>query len=380
MARWWAQAQMTAKTCRSEPSLTEGPVVCQRLRPFSFHPSAPTDQEFSIMASNSATRRVSSFTDLKVVYAEMTATPEFQAAFGDPLGLSIVEPGEQPGEYEMPEPFAAQAECGGIIATIFDLFTGTRLEPLAAEIAWGFVNSFHFVAGKLERREDSFAAEVGDLARNPDMSEIYNNELEEKQLLCQSVAEQREAIECMRDYAAEMYRAQSGWPWSPARGSKASSASSASQIAAIDFLRARELATREKHLPRGPIVVFSGPAVWHDWEALWAKLDEIKLRVPHMTLVTTGQRKGADAIAAAWAARAENNVPLVAYGLYGNGRKTAFTRNRKLAELKPVEALLCEGSGLQANLYQTLRQANGPIHAFRKVDQTSDTAVRRMRA
>jgi ketopantoate hydroxymethyltransferase len=97
-----------------------------------------------------------------------------------------------------------------------------------------------------------------------------------------------------------------------------------------------------------------------------------------MSLVTTGQRKGADAIAAAWAAR--NSVPLVAFGLYGSGRKTAFTRNRKLAELKPVEAVLCEGSGLQANLYQTLKQAGVPIHAFRKADQVADTAVRRMRA
>ena len=332
------------------------------------------------MASSPTPRSVASFPDLKDLYAEMTATPEFHAAFGDPLALSIVELGEQPGEYEMPEPFAAQAECGGIVAALFDLFTGTRLEPLAAEIAWGFVNSFHFVAGKLERREDALAAEVGDLARHPDMSEIYNSELEEKQLLCQSTAEQRGAIECMRDYAAEMYRAQSGWPWSPARGSRASSASSASQIAALDFLRARELESREKHLPRGPIVVFSGPAQWHDWEALWGKLDEIKARVPHMTLVTTGQRKGADAIAAAWAARSENSVPLVAYGLYGNSRKAPFTRNRKLAELKPVEALLCEGSGLQANLYQVLHRAGVPIHAFSKTDQTPDSAVRRMRA
>jgi hypothetical protein len=332
------------------------------------------------MASSPAARSVSSFPDLKDLYAEMTATPEFEAAFGDPLAISIVEPGDQPGEHEMPEPFAAQAECGGIVATIFDLFAGTRLEPLAAEIAWGFVNSFHFVAGKLERREDALALELGEMARHPDMSEVYTNELEEKQLCCQSLAEQRAAIECMRDFAAEMYRVQSGWPWSAARGSLASSASSASQIAALDFLRARELAAREKHLPQGPIVVFSGPAQWHDWEMLWAKLDEIKARIPHMTLVTTGQRKGADAIAAAWAARSENSVPLVAYGLYGNGRKTAFTRNRKLAELKPVEALLCEGSGLQANLYQTLRQANVPIHAFRKADQVADSAVRRMRA
>lgn len=110
------------------------------------------------------------------------------------------------------------------------------------------------------------------------------------------------------------------------------------------------------------------------------RLDEIKARVPHMTLVTTGQRKGADAIAAAWAARPGTNVPVVAYGLYGSGRKVAFTRNRKLAELKPVEAVLCEGSGLQANLYQLLRQAGVPIHAFKKSEQAQAApALPRMR-
>lgn len=321
--------------------------------------------------------RVDRFEELKTLYAEAVATPEFQAAFGDPMPLSIVAPGEVPAELEMPDPFAAQAECGGIIAAIFDLFAGTRLEALAPEIAWGLVNSFHFVAGKLERREDCLAVELGEMARAPDMSEVYATELEEKQLLCQTVAEQRAAVECMRDYAAEMYRVQSGWPWSPARGTKASSATSASQIAALDFLRARQLAARERQAPQGPLVVLSGPAIWHDWQPIWARLDEIKARVPHMILVTTGQRKGADAIAAAWAARPEVSVPLVAYGLYGTGRKTAFTRNRKLAELKPVEAILCEGSGLQANLYQVLREAGVPIHAFKRADQAPDQPLRR---
>jgi hypothetical protein len=41
--------------------------------------------------------------------------------------------------------------------------------------------------------------------------------------------------------------------------------------------------------------------------------------------------------------------------------------------LKPVEALLCEGSGLQANLYQLLRKEGVPIHAFRKADQAIDS-------
>ena len=95
-----------------------------------------------------------------------------------------------------------------------------------------------------------------------------------------------------------------------------------------------------------------------------------------MTLVTTGQRKGADAIAAAWAARPGTDVPLVAYGLYGSGRKAAFTPNRNLVGLKRVVAILCEGSGLQANLYQLLHQAGVPIHAFRKAEQGADAQRR----
>lgn len=311
------------------------------------------------------------FADLGELYRDMTATPEFRAIFGEPLGLTIAGPGEAPTEQEMPEPLAVQADCGGVIACMFDLLADTRLEPLAAEITWGFVNSFHFVAGKLERREDGLAQELRELVRVPDMSESYIREVEETQLRCRTVAEQREAVETMRDFAAETYRALSGWPWSPARGSKPL-ATSASHVDALDFLRARALAARERHLPQGPIVVFSGPSVWHDHKLVWERLDAIHARVPTMTLVTTGQRKGADAIAAAWAAQPDKRVPLVAYGLYGTGAKVAFTRNRKLLELKPIEAVLCEGSGLQANLYQLLRQAGIPIHAFRKGDQCAD--------
>ncbi|MDE1918836.1 MAG: DUF2493 domain-containing protein [Sphingomonadales bacterium] len=322
--------------------------------------------------------RVSSFADLPTLFKAITASPDFQRAFGDPIPLSIVEPGEETGEHTMPEPLAAQAECGAIIATIFDLFAGTRLEPLAAEIAWGFVNSFHFVAGKLERREEILTDDIRQLARSPDLSEVYNRELEEKQLLCQSTTEQRDAVECMRDYAAEMYRAQSGWPWSPSRGSRTSSASTATQIAVQDFLRERALERRERFVPQGPIVIASGHAEWHDWQQVWARLDAIRERIPHMMLVSTAQRKGFDAIVAAWAA--SHGVALVAYTLSGSGRAAPFARNRKLVELKPVEAVLGEGSGIQANLYQALRKAGVPIHAFRKADQAASTTMPRITA
>lgn len=316
------------------------------------------------MTKKSAKKTVSTFADLPELIAEETATPAFEASFGDPLPLSIIEPGDEPGEHEMPEPFTAQKVCGELITSLYCLLTDTRLDPLAPQIAWGIVNSFHFVAGTVERQEDRLADKIRDMTRRMEPGEVFNKDLEDTQLQCRSLAEQRAAIETLRDYAAAMYRACWRRAWTPTKGSKASSVTTASYINALDFLQERALAKREKHQPQGPVVIFSGPAVWEEWQPLWAKLSEVKARVPHMTLVTTGQRKGADAIAAAWAAR--EGVPVVAYGLYGGGRKAPYQRNRKMGELEPVEAVLCEGSGIQANLYQTMRKQGVPIHAFRK--------------
>ena len=322
------------------------------------------------MTKETTFRRLSSFTDLGEAYREATATPEFQAAFGDVNAVSFIDSRETTGEIEraeleMPEPMQAQHDCAAIIATVFDLFRSTRLEASAQAIAWGIVNSFHYEAGKIEREEDGVAHELAKKLADPEPGEIYNLEVEELQGRAQTLAEQRAALECMRDYAACVYRVETGRAWTPARGSRVSSATTASQIAAADFLKARATAHREQRNPTGPLVVFSGGQEWHDWEALYERLDLIKQQVPHMTLCTTAQRKGADAIAAAWAG--SRGVPLVAFvpetGRYG--RRAGFVRNEKLASLRPVQAIVCQGSGLQSNLLDVLKKANVPTHAFR---------------
>jgi len=324
------------------------------------------------MSSNAAANRTySRFADLGEVYAQMTATPEFQAAFGDVGALSIVEGNPDPQELDMPDPMQAQADCAAILATLFDLLTDTRLEPCAQPIAWGIVNSFHHEAQKLARVEDGLALELRGWLRAETIGEVSASRIEDLQLKCRTVQEQARAIETMRDHAAEVYRAYSGFPWSAARGSKVSKTTTASQIAAADFLRERALEARERTMPAGPIVVFSGGQEWHDWRMIWGRLDEIKARVPHMTLCTTAQRKGADAIAAAWAAEA--GVPLVAFTPDSRlGRRAGFLRNEKLASLRPVEAIVCQGSGLQANLLDVLKRASVPTHAFKTTSQRPD--------
>lgn len=332
------------------------------------------------MSKPTALRSVSSFADLPELYAETIATPDFVASFGDPLPLTIIDAGEEAAEHTMPDPIAAQAECGGIVAAIFDLLTDTRLDPFASELAWGFVNSFHFVANKLESREDRLADTLRDMARRLEPGEVFNKELEDTQLECQSVAEQRAAMEAMRDYAAAMYRACAGRPWSPAKGSRASHVTTASQISALDFLRARSERRRDRYDPQGPVVVVSGPADWHDWRIVWGRLDQIRARIPNMVLVTTGQRLGVDAAAAAWAA--QRGVVCIAFGLYGRGKGKGFKRNRDIAELMPVEAILCEGSGIQSSLYDLFNPQQGhrvPTHVFLASDQEPDVPIKRKR-
>ena len=53
-----------------------------------------------------AAQSVHRFADLKQLYSEMTASPEFQAVFGEPLGLTVSGPGEAPVLAQMTSVFA----------------------------------------------------------------------------------------------------------------------------------------------------------------------------------------------------------------------------------------------------------------------------------
>ena len=82
-----------------------------------------------------------------------------------------------------------------------------------------------------------------------------------------------------------------------------------------------------------------------------------------MVLATTAQHKGCDQIAHAWAT--SRGVKTVRFTLNrALGKRAGFVRNEQLINLKPVHALVCEGSGIQSNLLTRVREANVPHHAF----------------
>jgi len=304
----------------------------------------------------------------------MTTSDSFSAAFEAGQDVSRIGFGEEELTSDMPDATEAQLATEMLVRTMFDVLRDTRMESIAGRLAWGIVHSFHKVAEQLDGEADKAMLKIKELIRSADGSEVMMAELEEVQLLCQSLDEAREAVACMRDHAAQTYLAETGRPWSSPRGSLVSSKRTASVIAAQDFLAARRQRRAEAHSPQGPVVIFSGGQVWEDHALLTERLDAVKARIPAMVLATTAQDKGCDAIAAAWAAR--TGTMLIAFTLDRRlGKRAGFARNEQLLALRPVEAIVCEGSGLQSHLAREVRAKGVPAHFFALKDQRGGQAA-----
>jgi len=302
------------------------------------------------------------FADVATFFAEETAD-RYAAAFHETTDTVRLAVTDDAITTDMPDADQMQQGIEMMVTTLFDLLRDTRLEAIADRLAWGIVHSFHKVTDQLDGEADRAARKLQDMLRENDGGEIAATEMEEAQTLCHGLDEAREAVACMRDHAADIFRIETGRPWSSPRGSLTSSKRTASVVAAADFLAARRQRRIEAHAPKGPVVIFSGGQAWHDHQQLWQRLDLIKARIPQMVLATTAQDKGCDAIAAAWAARA--GVKLIAFTLDRRlGKRAGFARNEALLKLKPVEAVVCEGSGLQSHLARLVRAERVPAHFF----------------
>jgi hypothetical protein len=306
-------------------------------------------------------RKTARFSDIAAFLADEAAeaSERFAAAFAETADVVRLASMDDANTAEMPD--ALQMELGTqmMVTTLFDLLRDTRLESVAERLAWGLVHSFHKVADQLDAEADRAARQVRDLIRENDGSEIGSAEIEHAQSLCHGLDEARDAVACMRDHAAEIFHVETGRPWSSPRASLTSGKRTASVIAATDFLAARRQRRLDAHAPQGPVVLFSGGQSWEDHASIWARLDEIKARIPGMVLATTAQNKGCDAIAAAWAAR--SGIKIIAFTLDRRlGNRAGFARNEAMMRLQPVEAIVCEGSGLQSHLARLVRSAGVP--------------------
>ncbi|MBJ7499675.1 MAG: DUF2493 domain-containing protein [Sphingopyxis sp.] len=316
----------------------------------------------------------SSFTDFAEVYASLTSADNFEHGFTETIVESRLSIAAEPTDAEMPDPEQARLCIEEIISAIFRLTQESRLEEYAQSLAWGFVNSFHVVAGRIDRAEDQAAQELGDLARAFDPSEVYQSQVEEQQQLCQSLAEARAALEAMRDHAGEVYRIETGRPFNTTRGSRTSGPLSASQIEAIDWLKAREAEKHFEHNPKGVNILVSG-GPWEDCDMVFQRLDAIRERYPNMALHTGARWTGIEQIASDWAAN--RGIPIVLWRLKKDmGSRAAFYRNEQWNRTKFAEALIGENTHVQVDLARKLRARNVPLHILRKNEQNGGQGPR----
>jgi hypothetical protein len=152
-----------------------------------------------------------------------------------------------------------------MMQTMFDVLRDTRMEPFAADLAWGFANSFHVVAKRIEGREDDAAKKLGDLARSYDPSEIYATELEDTQLLCQTLpglprGDGMHARPCRRGLSGRNRQALLAGAGKPGfqRAYRIDDRTR-------DYLASKARERRRQFAPEGPVVAFSVVRCGRTW-------------------------------------------------------------------------------------------------------------------
>jgi hypothetical protein len=93
---------------------------------------------------------------------------EYASSFIEESEMAKLSVVSEPEKVDMPDPFQVEAAVDLMMRTMFDVLRDTRMEEFAKDLVWGFCNSFHMVAKRLEGREDDAARKLGELARTFD--------------------------------------------------------------------------------------------------------------------------------------------------------------------------------------------------------------------
>ncbi|ODR88809.1 DUF2493 domain-containing protein [Sinorhizobium alkalisoli] len=265
-----------------------------------------------------------------------------------------------------PRPLPEEPVLRSALTVIFDALTemlgDTRLEPDLEDLYWSTVNLFHRagerIQRELQRNED--AQRTGQSEQ--DGSEVKSVELERHIAEGITLLERRNAFEFMRDYAADLFEAETGSAWRPRTGSKVSHANmTAAMIDSKDFLSARRRAETEVLIPAGTKIAFSGGMDYNDHERIWGKLDLAHAKHPDMVLLHGGSPKGAERIAACWAE--SRKVTQIAFkpNWAKHAKAAPFRRNDEMLSVIPAGVIIFPGSGITGNLADKARRLGIPV-------------------
>ncbi len=270
-----------------------------------------------------------------------------------------------PGEPD-PRPLPDPDQLAAAVSDLFDILAAalrdTKLETDLEDLLWGLTDLFHKKAARLASLLDGNGDKQKRSAEEQDGSEVRSVELERLLAQGEELGERHDAIEELRNLAAERFEAETGSAWRPRAGSLVSRKTmTAALIDSRDYLAAKRRAETEIMLPKGPKIVFSGGIDYEDHARVWATLDKVLAKYPDLVLVHGGAPKGAEKAASRWADA--RKVAQIAFkpDWTNDGKAAPFKRNDRMLELMPKGAVVFPGSGITANLADKAKKLGIPV-------------------
>ena len=170
--------------------------------------------------------------------------------------------------------------AAGAVADMFDALIATmidtRLEPDLEDLCWSLANLFHRAEFRIQREQDG--------------SEVKSVELE--RLIREGIGfiERRNAMEFMREAAADQFEAHFRKAWTPRTGSLINHRTlTATMIDSRNFLAAKRRSETEPMLPTGTRIAFTSGPAYQDHNRIWAVLDKVLAKYPDMVLFHGGK-------------------------------------------------------------------------------------------
>ncbi|AVA25810.1 DUF2493 domain-containing protein [Rhizobium sp. NXC24] len=269
---------------------------------------------------------------------------------------------DEPDPRPLPEEPVVQASLTAIFDALFEMLGDTRLEPDLEDLLWSAVNLFHRAGERIQRELDRNEEAQRTGQREQDGSEVKSVELE--RLIAEGITmlERRNSFEFMRDFAADLFEAQTGSTWRPRTGSKVSHVNmTAAIIDSRDFLSARRRAETEVLIPAGTKIAFAGGMDYNDHDRIWAKLDQAHAKHPDMVLLHGGSPKGAERIAACWADARKVTQISFKPNWTKHAKAAPFRRNDEMLSVVPAGLIVFPGNGITGNLADKARRLGIPV-------------------
>ena len=268
----------------------------------------------------------------------------------------------EPDHRPMPEAQDLQRLAADLFSTLTGSLEETALEADLPDLLFALTDLFNRKGDRIQRQLDENEVRQKASQLEQDGSEVRDVELQRYIENGHFLQDKRAALENLRDYHADEFEKYTGTPWRPRSGSKVNHrALTAAVVDSRHYISAKRKNETEVHLPTGTLIAFTGGMDYTDHTRIWNVLDQVHAKYADMVLIHTGGAKGADRIAACWAA--SRKVPEIPFKPEWSihGRSAPFKRNDRMLEELPKGVIVFDGNGINHGLARRARELGLPL-------------------